>query len=630
MIIFSYVNPVRIERPDTRRAGRLDGGSEPGQHRGMRSMLLASAILFTACSSARPPAAVPLERPRGGADELDALLEAFFDESLVFNPIRATMIQDGRYDYLMTNYLSPTMRVAGLAFDRSWLDRVRRSIDRDALEGQARLSYDVFVRQREHSIAETEFPNELLPISQTFNLPSLVAQLGSGDLIQPFDTVKNYEDWLVRLDQLVVVFDQSIINMRIGVERGIVQPKIVMEKVLPQIEAHVVDDVEQSVFWRPITNMPKGFSDADRARLTAAYRQRIQHVVIPAYRRVHAYVKDEYLPHTRDTVGLWALPNGRAWYAFAVREMTTTDATPAEIHRIGLEEVARIHEEIRGVMEQVGFEGDLDAWFAHVAKDPAQVYADEAAALEAFRALQARVNARLPDLFDLAPKADYEVRPVEAYRAASASGASYVPGSPDGSRPGVFYLNTADLTRIPVYETESLSLHEASPGHHFQLSIQQEIEALPKFRRFGGYTAYVEGWGLYAESLGEELGLYTDPMQRYGQLTAELLRALRLVVDTGLHHEEWSRQRAIDYMLENSSMAEAEVVPEVDRYIADPGQALAYKMGQRAISAMRRRAEEALGDAFDIRAFHRAILVDGALPLDVLAEKMDAWVEARR
>lgn len=575
-----------------------------------------------------PPerSARPAADPKAEAAKADALFEAYFEESLTMNPIRATFIQDPRFHYLLPNFLSPTMRTAGLAFEKHWLHRITSEVDRSALEGQALLSYDVFVSQREDAIAGAKFPGELIPLTQFFSIPSFIAQLGSGQSAQPFQTVRDYEDWLVRLESAAVIFDQSIVNMRLGIAEGVTQPRIVMERVLPQLAAHVVEDIEKSVFWMPVKKLPDSFSAADKKRITTAYRNRIQHVVVPAYRRLHDFVKDEYLPKARDTVGRWALPNGREWYAYEVREMTTTDKPPEEIHEIGLAEVERIHDEMREVMKSVGFEGDLQAWFAHVQKDPKQYFATEEQALQGYRDLQQRVNALLPAMFDVAPKADYEVRAVEAYRAKSAAGASYMPASPDGSRPGVFYVNTSDLKRQPKYEMETLSLHEASPGHHFQISIQQEVETLPKFRRFGGYTAYAEGWALYAESIGKELGMFTDPMQYFGKLNAELFRAMRLVVDTGMHHHKWTREKAIDYMLQNSSMSREDVEPEVERYIAMPAQALAYKTGQLAIQEMRRRAEEALGDDFDIKAFHRAILIDGALPLDVLSAKIDAWI----
>ena len=564
------------------------------------------------------------------AKKLDALLAEYFESSLKMNPIQATFIGDGRFNYALPNFLSPTAQEADKAMNHYWLNRIQSEVDRGALKGQARLSYDVFVSQRKNNIEGAEFPGELQPITQFFSIPSFMAQLGSGRSVQPFKTVKDYDDWLMRMQAAAVIFDQAIVNMREGIKRKVVQPKPVVQATIPQIAAHVVKSYKKSIFWMPIKNMPKDFSRADRRRLTAAYRQRIESTVIPAYRRMHNFVKNEYLPAARETHGYWDLPDGERWYAFQVKTMTTTDRTPEEIHQLGLAEVARIQDEMRAVMKEVGFKGDLKAFFKYLQEDDKFYYTTEEEVLQGYRDLRDKVNKLVPKMFDIFPKADYEVRPVEAFRAKSSAGASYMPPAPDGSRPGVFYVNTYDLRRQPKYGMETLSIHEATPGHHFQISIQQEVESLPMFRRFGGYTAYAEGWALYAESIGKELGMFEDPYQYYGKLDAELFRAMRLVVDTGLHYKKWTREQAIEYMTTNSSMDKGDIVSEVERYIAMPGQALAYKSGQLAIQDLRAQAEKELGDAFDIKAWHRAILVDGALPLDVLASKMDEWVESQK
>jgi uncharacterized protein (DUF885 family) len=342
------------------------------------------------------------------------------------------------------------------------------------------------------------------------------------------------------------------------------------------------------------------------------------------------FLRDEYLPAAREGVGMMHLPEGRDWYAYNVRVQTTTELDPEAIHQFGLQEVARILEEMNAVRVQVGFRDDLPAFFKHLQNDDQFYFKTEEEALQAYRDVQARINPALPKLFDIFPKADYEVRPVEAFRAESAAGASYQAPTPDGSRPGVFYLNTFNLKAQPNFLVETLSIHEASPGHHFQIAIQQEVDSLPAFRRFGGYTAFAEGWALYAESLGKELGLFTDPYQWYGRLSDEQLRAMRLVVDTGLHYYGWTRQEAIDYMLANSSMAESDVVAEVERYIVMPGQALSYKIGQRVIRELREEAEAELGERFDVRAFHRQVLVDGALPMGVLQTKIREWIASEK
>jgi uncharacterized protein (DUF885 family) len=384
------------------------------------------------------------------------------------------------------------------------------------------------------------------------------------------------------------------------------------------------------VFWGPIKAMPEDFPPAERERLTAAYRAAITDVLVPGYTKMRDFLRDEYLPAARESVGMSELPDGRAWYALKVREQTTTDLSPEAIHQYGLDEVARILGEMNAVREQVGFQGDLPAFFEFLKTDDQFYFKTPEEALQAYRDVQKKINPLLPKLFDVFPKADYEVREVEAFRAQSDAGASYQSPTPDGSRPGVFYLNTYNLRAQPNFLVETLSIHEASPGHHFQISIQQEVESLPAFRRFGGYTAFAEGWALYAESLGKELGLFTDPYQWYGRLSDEQLRAMRLVVDTGLHHMGWTRQQAIDYMMANSSMAESDVVAEVERYIVIPGQALSYKVGQRVIRELRTEAEAELGEKFDVRAFHRQVLTDGALPMGVLQVKIREWIASQK
>jgi uncharacterized protein (DUF885 family) len=419
--------------------------------------------------------------------------------------------------------------------------------------------------------------------------------------------------------------------MRVGVKRGIVQPHVVMQKVLPQLAAMLVDDPTQSLFYQPIVNMPQGFSAQDKKRLSAAYRSGIAGNIIPAYRRLHDYIRDEYLPHTRDTVAWTALPQGAAWYQFLSRHYTTTDLDAAAIHRIGLAEVARIRGEMSKVQAKLGIAGDLPQFFAHLGADQTQFFTSGEALLTAHRALKAKIDAKLPTLFVDFPKADYEIREVEAFRAQSSAGAFYQPPSADGSRPGIFYVNTYNLRAQPKFGMTTLSLHEASPGHHFQVSIQQEIADMSRFRRFlVGYTAYVEGWALYTESLGSEMALFDDPYQYFGHLNDEMLRAMRLVVDTGLHTMNWTREQSIAYMLDNSYMAPTDAEAEVERYIATPAQALGYKIGQLKIRELRTQAEQALGPKFDVKQFHSQILRDGPLPMDVLAAKISAWIAAQK
>ncbi len=592
------------------------------------SMRNAALWALAAAFAAAPATAAGTTDTLGAAMEtarLHQLFEDYFEETLQYNTLQATMIGDPRYNDVLPNFLSEESIQGQERYERRWLEQVQK-IDRNLLSGQDRLSYDIFVYERETSLEGFRFPGELIPINQMFSLPSFFAQLGSGGSFQPFGSEKDYRDWLGRVDDGVVLLDQSILNMREGMRRGVVQPRPLMEKVLPQLAAHLVTDVEKSVFYQPIVNMPAEIAGPAREELATAYAVAIREKIIPSFRRLHDFIRDEYLPACRETVAQSALPDGKAWYAYQVKTMTTSDLTPDEIHQFGLSEVERIHAEMRQVMKQVGFKGTLEEFFDHLESSDEFYYTSKEELIQGYRDLQKKINAVLPKEFDIFPKADYEVREVPAFMAQSSAGAFYQPGTPDGSRPGAFFVNTFNLKSQPKFGMETLSIHEAAPGHHFQISIAQEIQELPRFRRFGGTSAYFEGWALYAESLGRELGLLTDPYQYYGRLSDELLRAMRLVVDTGLHHKGWSREKAIAYMQENSSMAESDVVAEVERYIAVPAQALAYKVGQRVISGLRARAEKELGPSFDIKAFHRAVLIDGALPLMVLERKMDEWI----
>jgi len=466
-------------------------------------------------------------------------------------------------------------------------------------------------------------------MNQFYSITNFFVQLDSGSSAHPFKTVKDYEDFLSRADDFAIISEQLVTNMKEGVRAGVVQPRILMEKLQPQIDAHIVDDVTQSNFFKPVENMPEDFSDEDRERLTAAYEDKIMNTIIPAYQRIANYIGDDYLENARETVGLYAQPNGNAWYAYNVRSITTTDMTPEEIHQIGLDEVARIHQGMHSVMEEVGFDGDLKEFFEYVNTDPQFFFDEPEQLIQGYRDMADHINELSKSLFDIFPNTGFEVRRVEPFREKSASGGSYQAGTPDGSRPGVFYANAYDLSARPNWTMESLYLHEAIPGHHFQIMIQRENEDLPEFRRFGGFTAFVEGWGLYAESLGKEIGVYTDPYQYFGGLNAELWRSIRLVVDTGIHAKGWTRQQVLDYMYANSAVAEARAVSEAERFMAIPGQALAYKVGQLKIRAIRTDAEARLGDKFDVKGFHRQVLQDGAMPLSMLEAKIDRWVESQ-
>lgn len=589
--------------------------------------VLAAVLLVAACGGKEDPVAV--EEPSVDASaQLHALFDEHFERNLELNPLSATFIGDDRYNDRLANTNGPEYRAASEAMDIEFLERLLE-IDREQLDYQDQLSYDIFRINRELSLEGNLYPFHLQPINQFWSVTNFFVQLGSGASAHPFKTVKDYEDFLSRADDFSIIIDQLVTNMREGMAEGVVQPRILMEKLQPQIDAHIVDNVEDSNFYAPVRNMPEDFSEEDRERLTAAYEDKIMNTIIPAYQRISNFLGDDYLSAARETVGLYAQPNGEAWYEYMVRLRTTTDMTPEEIHQIGLDEVARIHGEMNNVMEEVGFEGDLKEFFEYVNTDPQFFFEEREQLIQGYRDMSDHIDELSKNLFEIFPKTGFEVRAVEPFREKSASGGSYMAGTPDGSRPGVFYANAYDLSARPKWAMESLYLHEAIPGHHFQIMIQRENEDLPEFRRFGGFTAFSEGWGLYAESLGKEIGVYTDPYQYFGGLNAELWRSIRLVVDTGIHAKGWTRQQVLDYMYENSAVAEARAVSEAERFMAIPGQALAYKVGQLKIREIRDNAEARLGDKFDVKAFHTEVLRDGAMPLSMLEEKIDRWIETQ-
>jgi uncharacterized protein (DUF885 family) len=477
-------------------------------------------------------------------------------------------------------------------------------------------------------IEGSEFPTHLMPINQFRNIGNYFVQLGSGSSVQPFNTVQDYDNFLGRIDGFVRIMDQARSNMREGMEKGYVQPRVLMEKVIPQLESQLAENVEDSAFYRPVKNIPESFSEEDRTRLTNAYVDAIGTQLVPAYAAMSDFIRDEYIPAAGDFHGIDGVPGGDRIYAYLVRRTTTTDMSPAQIHELGLREVERIQASMQAVMGELGFEGELADFFEYLNTDPRFYYDDGAQLIQGYNDLREEVHGKAMMLFHQFPKADYEIRAVEPFRERSASGGSYMRASPDGSRPGVFYANTYDIKARPKWSMESLFLHEAVPGHHFQGALTLEIEGLPRFRKFGGYTAYSEGWGLYAESLGKEMGMYSDPYQYFGGLNAELWRAIRLVVDTGLHSMGWTREQVLEYMYANSAAKPARAVAEAERYMAIPGQALAYKVGQLKITGLRARAEAALGQKFNIRDFHAQVLDGGALPLSVLEAKIDRWISA--
>lgn len=592
---------------------------------------LVACLVLAACTPAGDEPATDTT-PADAQAQLDAIYHEFDEEFLALNPLFATFRGDNRFnDQWGPGSLSDEYGEAMRDLNERYLARLLE-VDPDVLEAQDRSNYEIFKLNRENAIERdnrgfNDFEN-LTPVSQFGSTASFVAMLGSGSVGQPFNTPEDYDNWVSRVAGFTNNVDLTIEKLREGVELGVVQPRILMEKSLPQLAAHIVDDVESSAFWQPIANMPEAFSDEDRKRITEQYRSLILNDLVPLYSRLHDYIQNEYLPHTRETIGQSDVPGGSEYYQFMVSETTTTGMTAEEIHEIGKAEATRLYAEMEAIRDEVGFDGDMQEFFEYLRTDPKFFYDDPQDLLDGYEDLRGTINAALPVLFETLPVSDYVLKEVEEFRAQSMAAAQYFPASVDGTRPGIFYVNTFELGSRPKYVMEALSLHEANPGHHFQVALAQELEEMPAFRRFSFFTAYIEGWGLYAESLGEELGLYKDPYQKFGSLFFDIWRANRLVVDTGMHALGWSRQDAIDWMLSNSPMTEVDVIAEVERYIAIPSQALAYKIGQLKIRELRTRAEETLGEDFDVRRFHTQILMTGALPLSVLEDKLDRWVAA--
>ena len=565
----------------------------------------------------------------GASAQLDNILVSYNQSLMMLHPIQATWRGDHRFNHRFGDLLSDAYLKEIEQVDRSFLGTLGR-FDPNDLTQKERLDYRILKATLEANIEAYEKGftrlETLLPLDQFSSVPNQFAMLGGGRSAQPFETVADYDRWLRRADGFIAWVHDAIARMRQGMQEGVVQPKIIMERCLPQLQAHITQSVEDSIFYAPIANMPKSFSIEDRQRLTETYVKTIEKKIVPAYFRLHRFVKDEYLAAARETFGLGDLPGGKELYAHMVRVSTSTSLTPEEIHKIGLDECARITAEMERVKQQANFPHDLKAFFQFMKSDPQFYFKDKQELLDGYAALKTKINDRLPQLFDIQPKTDYIIKPYPEYEERTKAPGEYHPGTTDGSRPGIFWVNTYNMEARPAWSMTALSLHEAAPGHHFQVSIQQEIEDMPEFRRYYRSTAFVEGWALYAEHLGLEMGLYEDPYQHFGKLTNEIWRASRLVVDTGLHQMGWSRQKAIDWMMNTVALSEKEAISEVERYMVLPGQALAYKIGQLKIMELRTRAAAQLGDHFDLKAFHRHLLQGGALPLHLLEEEVDRWI----
>jgi uncharacterized protein (DUF885 family) len=562
---------------------------------------------------------------RTPSQPLADLFERYWEEQSRLDPMAATAQGDNRYNDRLLDDQTEEFRDKLRRFYEESLGHLQ-AFDRSKLGEADRISYDVFAYEMRQRILGLKNNAWMLPTNQFSGLPLTLGQYGSGEGSQPFKTVKDYDDWLARVHGFVRWTDSAIENFRKGMKAGVVLPKVLVTRMIPQMRGKdiVVTDPTKSLFWGPIQRMPASFSAADKERLTAAYRKSIETDIVPTYRKWGDFLEKEYLPQARASSGITAVPGGAEIYAYAVPYWTTTSKTPEEIHAVGLAEVARLRAEMERVKTEVGFKGDLPALFAYLKTDKKFMpYRTPAEVLDAFRAIQTKMAPNLTKLFGRTPLTPFEIRQTEAFRAASAS-AEYVQGSPDGTRPGIFYVPIVDATKFTT-ASEGLFLHEAIPGHHYQVSLQQESKTLPKFQRFAWYGAMGEGWALYSESLGKELGLYTDPYQYMSALGGEAHRAIRLVVDTGIHTGQLTREQAIDYMMANEAISTDGATKEIERYMAMPGQALSYKIGALEIQRLRARYEKELGSRFSIAAFHDEILKDGVLPLAVLETKMAAW-----
>jgi uncharacterized protein (DUF885 family) len=562
--------------------------------------------------------------------ELKSLFDKYYEERMRLFPLESTANGETRYNDLLPTDFTDSYRDTLKEFFNNYLIYVTR-YDRDALNNNDKISYDIFKREMEMSLEGLTFHDNYIPFQQFWGLPLTMGQLGSGTGNQPFKTTKDYNDWISRATKFSAWTDSAIVYFRKGIATNYVLPKALVVKMIPEMEAMQTTDATKSLFYAPVQKFPTQINDGDRKKLTDAFARVISSQIVPSYKKLGDFLKNEYLPKARATSGVNALPNGDKYYKYQIRYWTTTDKTADEIYNTGLREVKRILVTMDSVKNSVGFKGDLKSFFEYMKNDKRFMpYKSPQEVLNAFDSIHKRMEPNLKKMFGRVPKTPFEIRQTEAFRAASAS-AEYNQGSPDGTRPGIFYVPILDATKFNTTSgMESLFLHEAIPGHHYQISLQQENTSLPKFRRFVFYSAYGEGWALYCESLGKELGLYTDPYQYMGALGDEIHRAIRLVVDVAIHTKGMTREDAIKYMMENEAISEQGATAEIERYMAIPGQALSYKIGALKIRELRDKYSKELGNKFELSNFHDEFLKDGCMPLDVVERKMDAWAEKQK
>ncbi len=552
--------------------------------------------------------------------ELHAIFDHQWNRDMEQNPVSASMLGDRRFNREWRD-LSRDARNSRHDEDIEAL-RDLQGIDRELLITEERVNYDLFERRYRDRIEAFQFMAELMPITQRGGIQTLDE---TGNRLR-MKTINDYEDWLARLNKIDTLMAQTINLMKEGIEKGILPPKITMQRVPAQIEKQLVENPEQSLFYKPFDDLPGNFTSDESRRIRSAAKEVIGKKVVPAYRDLYEFFTTTYYPACREGIGASELPDGKAYYEFRVRQFTTTELTPEDVHQIGLREVARNRKEMDQIIKEVDFDGSFEEFIHFLRTDPRFYYDNPEQLLEGYLAIAKRIDPQLVDLFGKLPRMPYGIKTIPEAIAPDTTTAYYTRPAADGSRAGFYYVNLYKPETRPKYEMELLTVHEAVPGHHLQIALQQELEQLPDFRRYSGFTVFTEGWGLYSERLGYDLGLYEDPYSRFGQLTYDMWRAVRLVVDTGMHYKGWSRQKAIEYFMANAARNKLDIVNEIDRYISWPGQALAYKLGQLKILELRERAEDALGDKFDIREFHDTVLSKGSVPLSVLEANIDQWI----
>ena len=599
------------------------------------------AILLSTALFSVSPVAAQTGQPAAGAttvaetphEQLFRLFKESDEASLRRNPLSALFRGDLRYADRLGDNITDEYYAAERAASEAELAALR-AIDRSQLNATDQIAYDVFEFTTKDTLRGLQ-PDILSltvvrPLNHFSGVHTFYPTFASGQGAAQFKTLEDYENNLKRHRDFVTYLDRAIGRFRQGEQAGVIETKMTVRNMVEQLDTQLAQKPEDSSYYGPVKQFPAAVSAADRARLTREYRAAITDQLYPAITRLRDFLKNEYLPKARDGYGLMYMKGGDTLYRYLVQSTTTLPLTPEEIHQTGLDEVARITGEMEKIRQEVGFKGTLPEFFEYLRTDPKFKKPTREALTQGYYDIGKAVDAKLPEYFSTLPKAKLEIRPYEPFREKFEAGASYEQGTPDGSRPGIFYFNAFDLPSRTTPGMTTLYLHEGSPGHHFQISLAQENEALPSFMRFGGNTAFVEGWALYAETLGYQMGVYKDPFQRFGTLSDEMLRAMRLVVDTGIHSKGWTRDQSIDYMLANSNLSRTETVSEVERYIAIPSQALAYKTGAMTMQRLRRKAEAELGPKFDIKEFHAQVLMTGALPLAILEQKIDRWIAAKK